>query len=215
VFDRNGNEKTTTLEIGKKPRSMSYSFYGNNVTLSPITGSFSIGRGSYIGVAIQDLNDQLGEYFGVNDGEGVLVTEVFEDSPAEEAGIKAGDVIIKADGQEVAETSELKEIIRDKEEGDELELTYLRQGSPQTAKVTVEEDHSGMNAFVWPTPPAVPAPPAVPKLKGNWLFDNDNSYFDVDEYRDSMKEYKESMKELKEEMQEMQKELETIKKKLE
>ena len=54
----------------------------------------------YLGVQIQRLDGQLADYFGAKDG-GVLVTEVIEGSPAEKAGMKAGDVILSVAGEEV------------------------------------------------------------------------------------------------------------------
>jgi len=54
---------------------------------------------SVLGVQTESLTRQLGEYFGVKDGSGVLVRSVEKGSAAEKAGLKAGDVIVKADNE--------------------------------------------------------------------------------------------------------------------
>jgi serine protease Do len=96
----------------------------------------SIGQGGYIGVEIRDISADLGAYFGVGCCEGVLVLEVVEDSPAAKAGLKAGDVILKADGEDVSSSGEFAGYVRDHEPGDKLDITFKR--SKETRRVTVE-----------------------------------------------------------------------------
>jgi hypothetical protein len=67
---------------------------------------------SVLGVQTESLTRQLGEYFGVKDGEGVLVRSVEKGSAAEKAGLKAGDVIIKADNEKLTDRSDLSHILR-------------------------------------------------------------------------------------------------------
>jgi len=218
VYDRNGKEKTTTVEIGRRPKSpdtdRDMAFWNGTHAPHIINRNFaySAASDSYIGTAIQDLNDQLGDYFGVKDGEGVLITEIFKDSPAEEAGLKAGDVIVGVDGENVAESRDLIDIIADKEEGDVVDITYLRKGAKNSVKVTVDENTSGMNAFTMPgfnfRMPNMTAPNIT-----SFGFDDDN-YFKADEYRKDMDEYRRQMEEYRQEVQEMKKELNEIRKKL-
>lgn len=103
-------------------------------------------RGGRLGVGIQNLGDQLAEYFGAGDG-GVLVTSVSEDSPAEAAGLRAGDVIIGIDGDRVEDPGDLLEGISEADEG-EVEIRILRDRSERTLRATLpeREEHSG-NAF--------------------------------------------------------------------
>jgi C-terminal processing protease CtpA/Prc len=98
------------------------------------------GRGGRaLGVRLHDLNPDLSEYFKVKEDEGALVTEVEDDSPAEKAGIKAGDVIVKIDGDPVTGPDDVAEILSDRDEGDEVEITLIRKGIKQTVKAEVEE----------------------------------------------------------------------------
>lgn len=88
-----------------------------------------------IGVSTMQLTKQLADYFGVANGQGVLVTSVTEDSPAAKAGVKAGDVITAIDGEAVDSPGDLARAINNKKEG-EVTLTVIRNRSQQTFRVT-------------------------------------------------------------------------------
>ena len=64
-----------------------------------------------LGISGDELTTQLASYFGVKQGKGVLVREVLVGSPAEKAGLKAGDVIVAVDGKSVATVTELREAL--------------------------------------------------------------------------------------------------------
>lgn len=103
-------------------------------------------RGGRLGVGIQNLGDQLAEYFGAEDG-GVLVSSVSEDSPAEAAGLKAGDVIIGVGGDDVEDPGDLMEAIAEAEEGD-IDIRILRDRRTQTLRATLpERDERFGNSF--------------------------------------------------------------------
>jgi len=90
---------------------------------------FGMGRGR-LGVRVQDLNPDLGSYFGVNDGKGVLITEVLKDTPAEKAGLKAGDVITKVGDKRVEDSDDLVSALRDADQ--KVTLTVMRQKASRT-----------------------------------------------------------------------------------
>ena len=89
-----------------------------------------------IGINGENLNGQLGTYFGAPDGEGVLVREVQSGSPAEKAGLKAGDVITKVAGDRVKTLGELQSKLREKREDKTVQITVMRRGSETS--ITVE-----------------------------------------------------------------------------
>jgi C-terminal processing protease CtpA/Prc len=97
---------------------------------------FGIGSTPSIGISGENLNGQLGTYFGAPDGEGVLVREVESGSPAEKAGLKAGDVITKVAGDRVTTLGELQSKLRAKREEKTVQITVVRHGSE--TNVTVE-----------------------------------------------------------------------------
>jgi serine protease Do len=96
-------------------------------------------RGPMLGIGAQDLEGQLGKYFGAPDGEGILVTEVNPGSPAEKGGMKAGDVIIKVEGTRVRTTSDLREQLRESREKKTVSVTVLRKGTETSLNVEIEQ----------------------------------------------------------------------------
>jgi serine protease Do len=107
----------------------------------------------YLGIGIQDLTPDLTKSFGVKESKGALVSEVKEDSPADKAGIKQGDIIIGYDGSPVEDAAALQRLvtktpidakatIKVLREGHEKELTAKVAELPetiQTAKVSQED----------------------------------------------------------------------------
>lgn len=75
---------------------------------------------------------------GAQGGEtGALIGEILPDAPALDAGLEAGDVVIAIDGHRVTDAIELIVAIRTHEPGQVVELTYLRDGTEHTTKVTL------------------------------------------------------------------------------
>jgi serine protease Do len=97
---------------------------------------FGMGVTPSIGINGENLNGQLGTYFGAPDGEGVLVREVQSGSPAEKAGLKAGDVITKVAGDRVKTLGELQSKLREKREEKTVQVTVVRHGAE--TNVTIE-----------------------------------------------------------------------------
>ena len=91
-----------------------------------------------LGLKVQELDGQLGEYFGTS--KGVLVNSVEADSPAARAGLKAGDVVTAVNGKAVAEPSELIEAVQAVEDGATLAIDYTRDKKAQSTKATLDKD---------------------------------------------------------------------------
>jgi len=103
---------------------------------------------SVLGVQTESLTRQLGEYFGVKDGEGVLVRSVEKGSAAEKAGLKAGDVIIKADNEKLTDRSDLSHILRSHRTGGKMTLVVMRDKHEQTFTVTLPDRGSRDSSFL-------------------------------------------------------------------
>lgn len=103
---------------------------------NPGVFALGFGWGRRIGVSTNSLSKQLADYFGVEHG--VLVTSVEAGSPAERAGLKAGDIITEADGERVDESGELARAINKKDEG-EVTLSVVRDRNRRTVRVTPEK----------------------------------------------------------------------------
>ncbi len=96
----------------------------------------SVTRG-WLGVSIQDLSPELAEYYGIKDKKGVLVAQVFEGDPADNAGIKANDVIVEVDGKSIESSRELTRTIAALEVGKKTTVTLLRDGKEKTVTVKI------------------------------------------------------------------------------
>ncbi|MDI3323894.1 DegQ family serine endoprotease [Pontibacterium granulatum] len=95
-------------------------------------------RRGQLGVGIQDITSDLRDAFGLKRGEfGVLVTGVAEDSPAEEAGIEAGDIILSIDGVPTKNSSQLRSLVGVKRIGEEVKVALFRDGERITLGVKV------------------------------------------------------------------------------
>lgn len=91
----------------------------------------------WLGVGIQDLKGELSEYYGVKDGNGVLVTEVFPGDPADEAGIKPKDIILEVNGGKVKSSRELTGMIAATGVGETVKIKVLRDGQKKIFKITI------------------------------------------------------------------------------
>ena len=92
------------------------------------------GIGLGLGVTVSPLTDQLASYFGVT--RGVLVSSVVSNSPASEAGIKAGDVITAINGQDVSSSADITRATRGRD-GGALDITVTRDRKSLSLKATV------------------------------------------------------------------------------
>ena len=157
---RKGREQTLTVELGER-HARTWSVYSGHkpyhvlrqqLAKSPkvvirkpgkidsYVSTFLTSR-YFLGINYQNMNEQLGEYFGITDGKGVLITEVEDDSPAQKAGLKAGDVILRLAGDDVENSHDLlKALVMDSEEETEtVEIVVLRNKKEVTLSVDLEK----------------------------------------------------------------------------
>lgn len=100
-------------------------------------------RRGQIGVGIQDITPDLRRAFDLDNGQqGVLISEVAEGSPAEKAGLKAGDIVISVDGKATGSSGQLRSQIGIKSIGDKVNLGVLRDGDEKQFKVKVGKPQS-------------------------------------------------------------------------
>jgi serine protease Do len=100
------------------------------------TGKVTRGR---IGVAIQPVNAQFAESFGLDRPHGALVSSVVSGGPAEKAGIKPGDVILAVNGKVIDVSQDLPTVIARMKPGTEAELTVWRGGKEQKIQVRTDQ----------------------------------------------------------------------------
>lgn len=95
-----------------------------------------VSRG-WLGVVIQPVSRDLAESFGLEGAKGALIAEVAPNTPAADAGLKAGDIILSVNGQEVDRSTTLPRLIGRVNPGSDAELEILRDGKNITKPVTV------------------------------------------------------------------------------
>ena len=196
---RNGETKTFDVELGEQ----------KGMKIDKVIKKVMVDHSPnvWLGVKLQDLEDQLAEYFDVEHG--ALITEVFDDSPAEKAGLKAGDVIIKARGEDVEDASEFQEMIGEGEAGDKVELVFVRSGKEMKKEVELAEVPEDMKKNFFG-----PVKWFGKGLEEPFLF-NDDDFKDIDVRvftdSDDFMELKQEMKQLKEEMLKLKQEIKEMK----
>jgi serine protease Do len=95
-------------------------------------GSIGVGFGTFANPAVERM-------YGVNGGEGVTVSSVNPDGPAEKAGIKVGDTIVAVNGQKVTDGNDLVNKITAEKPGTKVNIAYVRGGKQEHAAVTIED----------------------------------------------------------------------------
>ncbi len=141
---RDGRQQTVTVTLGKSeaahPHAMvaarpgTFAFQMPDLQELPAIEAlrnfnFSVSGHARLGIDAEDLEGDFGNYFGAPDGEGVLVRNVFENSPAAKVGVKAGDVITSMDGERIRSASELREKLMLKKDAKTVKLGLLRNRS--------------------------------------------------------------------------------------
>lgn len=91
----------------------------------------------FLGVITQDLTPPLREALGMKDEAGVLVNSVVPGSPAEQAGVRVGDVLLRLDGKELGSSRGLREAVSSLSVGDTAELSLLRNSKKHTLRVEI------------------------------------------------------------------------------
>lgn len=90
---------------------------------------------SLIGVFLQELTPELSESFGLEGTDGILITQVSEDSAAAEAGIAAGDIVLEFNGRPVGKLGSFRNRIAAQPPGTEINLLILRNGERREVKM--------------------------------------------------------------------------------
>ncbi|MFI5340754.1 MAG: DegQ family serine endoprotease [Candidatus Methylomirabilales bacterium] len=107
----------------------------------------------WLGVVVQQVSPQATEPLGLKDAQGALVAEVTPDSPAERAGIRQGDVILRFGGKPVMEVRDLPRLVAETAVGTETDMVIQRDGKTTTVHIRVGELREGRVARARPQEP--------------------------------------------------------------
>ncbi|MEX2129573.1 MAG: Do family serine endopeptidase [Xanthobacteraceae bacterium] len=154
----------------------------NTAIISPSGGSIGIGfsipaktavavigqlrqfgetRRGWIGVRIQQLDDQIAETLGLGKARGALVAGVTENGPAAKAGIQSGDVIVKFDGTDIREMRDLPRVVADTADGKAVDVVVVRKGKETPLRITLGRLEDGEKAQQAAVKPPGPEPKSV------------------------------------------------------
>ena len=134
-------------------------------TLLAVTSVPALAAGhGWLGVTTQSTDEDLRRGLDLS-RDGLLVNQVSDESPADRAGLRKGDVILTYNSRTVTEPEDLRQLVRDTEPGRSASLGIWRDGSRRTLQVTVGEmpgNEDGDDSFDVPTPPPTPRAPRAP-----------------------------------------------------
>jgi len=120
----------------------------NNV-VKQLKDKGSVDRG-WLGVVIQDVDRNLADSFGLERPRGALVNQMVEDGPADEGGIKVGDVILTFNGSPVNTSSDLPHLVGASSPDDKVKVELVRKGKKKVVTVKIGTLDTGNNAFDYP-----------------------------------------------------------------
>lgn len=92
----------------------------------------------YLGIYLQDIDENLSRGLNVRQNSGVYVSEVIPDSPAYKGGLQDGDIIIEFDGERMTKSGDLFNKVSTTKVGKDVNLKYLRNGRERSTKITIE-----------------------------------------------------------------------------
>jgi len=129
IFSQSGGYQGVGFAV---PTSMGQPIYDSLVKHGKVV------RG-YLGIGIQDLNQDLAKSFGVTNGKGALVTDVKDDSPADHAGLHQGDVIVSYQASPVEDAVALQRLVTKTIVGSKVPMKVVRDGHEKELNVTIAE----------------------------------------------------------------------------
>lgn len=127
TYVRDGKTSTVSATLGKNKTSTVWSSQGlaPSIAFDNIGSTFYFPRRPRVGIQIQDTEDE----------NGVKILDVDENTAADKAGLKEGDIITEANGKAVKNLADIREEMKELKEGDTLKLKYKRGGTAQTAEL--------------------------------------------------------------------------------
>jgi predicted metalloprotease with PDZ domain len=165
---RDGRESTFDVELGERAGAHAFSIGSGSFAVAPgahifncddddcnfsyswncdgddcenisfNSSRFGFGGRPMLGVQLVHVTDELREHMGGEEGTGVLVSKVLSGTPAEDAGIEVGDLIVAVDGEEIENHGDIAEALSDLE-GETFDVQVIRNGRSATIGVTIPE----------------------------------------------------------------------------
>jgi serine protease Do len=129
IFSQTGGYQGVGFAV---PTSMSKPIYESLVKTGKVARGF-------LGIGIQDLNQDLAKSFGIKDAKGALVSDVKEDSPADKGDLKQGDIITSYQGLAVEDAMALQRMVTKTTAGTNVPVKVMRDGHEKNLAITIGE----------------------------------------------------------------------------
>lgn len=164
--------RTLSLTLVAALLAFSMAFAGDNASEAKAEEMLALAKASqksessaFLGIVPEEVTSDVAADYGVAAGQGVLIEETVGGSPADDAGLRANDILVSINGSRLTGPSELRVQLQKYKEGDEVSLVYMRGGKERTASVKLADSDSGED-FNWswggtPVPPMAPRAPQV------------------------------------------------------
>ncbi len=207
VLRDGGGERTLKVELGEREEDRMTDLDLDLDVIPRIGRAFKSWANEpqgFLGVRIQDMSGDLAAYFDVDEGEGVLVLEVTEDSPAERAGVKAGDVILEYDGEAVSDADMLVKHVRDDDPGDRVAIKIKRKHRTQTVDVELGKTGNAAEFFIQDLKgPGEHRQIVIPRGNDTEIPDMDR----IEIHKMRQEDLREEIKKLREDLEDLRKEI--------
>ena len=153
-ISRNGQAMTIKVELADRKKSYVYNFGPNSkqfkfnmpvMPAMPVMPDMDIPVSIVVvhssmrsGLMVENLTPQLGDFFGAKDGQGVLVRSVEKGSRADKAGFRAGDVIVKINGEPIRDSGDFSHALHSRKDNT-ASISVIRDKKEQTITITLPE----------------------------------------------------------------------------
>lgn len=144
TIDINGKKETRTFKLGDGNTTLPRNTAERGVrdfSLMKSSGKTNAKteRGTWLGIGMDPVQEVVRAQLPLAPGEGVVVSHVMSDSPAQKAGLAENDILVRFDEQIIVEPAQMRKLIAMKKTGDTVKLVYIRKGERKETNVTLIE----------------------------------------------------------------------------
>jgi serine protease Do len=226
-ISRNSQPMTVKVQLGERKNGYSYGYtVGSNpndfhfeMPAMPVIPDIDMPMSIVVvhssarsGLMVENMTPQLGDFFGAKNGQGVLIRSVEKGSRADKAGFRAGDVIVKINGESISDSGDFSRLLRSRK-GNTATISILRDKKEQTITLTLPERRQGDLYWESLDAPAIDA--ATQEAMSKLQYEIAHMKPQMDEaYSRSMaefgKDWEKSAKEARKQSEELQKEMQEM-----
>ena len=156
TIDVNGKKETREIEVGDGFEIKAGTRPKLDLPASAITDVKTVVRTTWLGVAAEEVSDELRAQLPLDPGAGLIVRSVIPESPAAAASLQKNDVLMKLDDQLLTNPPQLRTLVSSRKEGDTVKLTYFRRGQQAVVDVKLATHEEREMGYEFPVLSAIP-----------------------------------------------------------